>query len=389
MFAYVGKRLISPLRLGRLQKWIVWFIFLLFPIFVPLSVILRMYMGYTSFGDVLGWIGYVGLGFFSLVFAFLLIRDGIWVLATGFKKVIAAAGRGLTSKSGQLDRFDPNRRHFLTQSMNIGILGASALLTGYGAFEARRQPSVVRVSIPSPRLPGEFEGFRIAQISDIHVGPTVKREYVETIVEQVNQIEPDAIVFTGDLADGRVADLREDVAPLKDLSAPFGKFFVTGNHEYYAGPEDWIEEVNRLGFEVLLNEHSILQRGSGRIVLAGVTDYHGGHFVENHTSDPGAAAAGTNRDDFRILLAHQPRSIFSVAEQGFDIQLSGHTHGGQYFYGNILIALSQPFLKGLHRHHNTWIYINSGTGYWGPPIRLGVPSEITIITLTASKRQIV
>ncbi len=389
MYAYLGRRLVAPLRLRRPWKWTAWFIYLLFPISVPLSVILRMHLGYMPLGDVLGWIGYTGLGFFSLVFAFFLVRDLAWIVMRGLAKVRATAGGTTTSEQGRPDPSDPGRRHFLVQSMNMGILGASALLTGYGAFEARRQPSIVRISIPSPRLPGEFEGFRIAQISDIHVGPTVKRDYVETVVDQVNLLETDLIVFTGDLADGRVSDLREDVAPLRDLSAFFGKFFVTGNHEYYAGAEAWIEETGRLGFEVLMNEHSILRNGSGRIILAGVTDYHAGHFIESQRSDPVAAAAGTDHNDFRILLAHQPRSIFPAAEAGYDLQLSGHTHGGQYFYGNILIALSQPYTRGLHRHGNTWIYVNSGTGYWGPPIRLGVPSEITVITLTASKNRVV
>jgi len=262
----------------------------------------------------------------------------------------------------------------------------SALLTGYGTYEARRRATVVEVSVPISNLPPEFEGFRIAQISDIHAGPTIKRPWVKTITEQVDQLETDLIAFTGDLADGSVKALRMDVEPLKELSAPHGKFFVTGNHEYYFGAEAWINEVDRMGFTVLLNEHQVLRKDSAHIILAGVTDYNGGRFIGNHTSDPKKALIGAPQESVKILMAHQPRSIYSSVEEGYDFQLSGHTHGGQYIFGNLIIALSQPYLKGLHRQDDTWIYINSGTGYWGPPLRLGAPSEITVITLTASGR---
>ena len=269
--------------------------------------------------------------------------------------------------------------------MNPCFIGLSAFRTGYGIYEARRRPTVVEVSVPISDLPPEFEGFRIVQISDIHTGPTIKRDYVQIVSEQVNRLEADLIAFTGDLVDGSVAALRNDVAPLKELSAPHGAYFVTGNHEYYSGAEAWIDEIDRIGFTVLLNEHHVLRKGSAHIVLAGVTDYHAGRFIKSHASSPKAALAGAPRDLVKVLMAHQPRSIYSSAEEGYDLQISGHTHGGQYFYGNLLIALSQPYLRGLHRQDETWIYINSGTGYWGPPLRLGVPSEITVITLKGSK----
>jgi uncharacterized protein len=263
----------------------------------------------------------------------------------------------------------------------MGILGLSSMLSGYGFYEARKIPDVVNVDIPVHNLHENLAGFRIVQITDIHVGSTIKRNYVQGIVDKVNSLNPDVIVFTGDLADGMVSTHREDVAPLAELSARYGSFFVTGNHEYYMGVEAWIEEVDRLGFTVLLNEHRIISHGAGSLLLAGVTDFNGGYFIKSHESSPQAALEGTPPDTLKVLLAHQPRNIFAASSAGYDLQISGHTHGGQYFPWNHFVRLQQPYTKGLHKHENTWLYVSKGTGYWGPPVRIGVPSEITVITL--------
>lgn len=337
---------------------------------------------HTWWSDISGWIGYTGLGFFSMVLAFLLVRDSIWIFVVIMKSITAKARRILNTESLPNRAPDRGRRHFLIQSMNFGLLGTSALLTGCGFYEARRNPALVKVTIPLSNLPKELEGLQIAQISDLHVGITIKRDYVERIVRKVNELEAPLIAFTGDLADGLVPSIGEEVAPLRDLHAPCGKFFVTGNHEYYSGVEDWIEEINRLGFTVLTNSHRIISHRNASFVLAGVTDYSGGRFLKSHTSNPKGSIDGADPGIVKILLAHQPRSIFAAAEAGFDLQISGHTHGGQYIPWNIFVELYQPFTKGLHRYKNTWIYVNRGTGYWGPPLRLGIPSEITLITLT-------
>jgi predicted MPP superfamily phosphohydrolase len=187
--------------------------------------------------------------------------------------------------------------------------------------------------------------------------------------------------LTGDLVDGSVDQLGYDVAPLAQVQSRSGNFFVTGNHEYYSGVIEWVEEVRRLGFTVLLNEHQVIARGKANLLLAGVTDYRGGNFLTSHRSDPQKALEGAPAADVKILLAHQPKNIFAAARAGYDLQISGHTHGGQFFPWNLLVGFAQPYVYGLHTHENTQIYVSRGTGYWGPPVRVGSPSEITLIAL--------
>jgi len=259
---------------------------------------------------------------------------------------------------------------------------AAGVMTALGFVGARRTASVVHVEVPIASLPQSLSGFRIVQISDVHVGLTIKRRYVDAIVEVVNWLGADMIAITGDLVDGSVADLAQHVAPLANLSSRHGTFFVTGNHEYYSGAHDWIAELRRLNVQVLLNRHVVLQHDGRTVVVAGVTDPSAHHFVPAHRSDPHASLRGVPPDaGVRLLLAHQPRSAVTAADAGFDLQLSGHTHGGQFFPWNFFIRLQQPFAAGLHRLHGLWVYVSRGTGYWGPPQRFGVPSEITCLTL--------
>jgi predicted MPP superfamily phosphohydrolase len=251
-------------------------------------------------------------------------------------------------------------------------------------YESHRKADIEEVEVPLAHLPDEFHGFRIVQFSDTHVGPTIKRKFVERIAEQISALRADLLVFTGDLVDGSVPWLRDDVAPLKDLSAPHGKYFITGNHEYYSGALPWINEVGRLGYDVLLNEHRIVARGSGKIVVAGVTDYSAGDFIAEQASSPSRALEHAPAGLVRILLAHQPRTVFEATRVGTDLQLSGHTHGGQFFPWNYLATLNQPFIKGLHKYEKTWVYVNRGAGYWGPQVRVGAPPEITVLKLVAA-----
>jgi predicted MPP superfamily phosphohydrolase len=236
--------------------------------------------------------------------------------------------------------------------------------------------------VPIADLPVSLHGFTIVQISDVHVGPTISRDYVESIVGAVNRLQADLIAVTGDLVDGSVARLREHVEPLRDLSSRHGTFFVTGNHEYYSGVTDWVDELRRLGLNVLLNEHVILRHDEASLLVAGVTDHGAHNFDESHRSDPAAAIADApDHARVRILLAHQPRSAPAALQAGFQLQLSGHTHGGQFWPWNLFVRLQQPFTAGLHRLHDLWVYTSRGTGYWGPPKRFGAPSEITRLRL--------
>ncbi len=257
-------------------------------------------------------------------------------------------------------------------------------LTLWGLWNAHRVAAVREVEVPIAGLPPALHGFTIAQISDVHVGPTIRRGWLQAVVDRVNALEADLVAITGDLVDGTVHELGPHVAPLAALASRHGTYFVTGNHEYYSGAHAWIVELRRLGVRVLLNEHVLLRHGGATLALAGVADWSAHHFDASHRSDPQAAIAGlVDAAALRVLLAHQPRSAVAAARAGFHLQLSGHTHGGQFLPWNWFVRLQQPFTAGLNRLQDLWVYVSRGTGYWGPPKRLGAPSEITRLRLVA------
>jgi predicted MPP superfamily phosphohydrolase len=230
-------------------------------------------------------------------------------------------------------------------------------------------------------LPESFNNFTIAQISDLHVGPTIKRPYVEDVLEKISRLNPDLIAVTGDLVDGSVKYLKSELQPLKDMIAPYGTFFVTGNHEYYSGVDLWLDETDRLGMKNLINSNELISRSGDQIAIAGITDLKAHQIKPAHRSDPGLALRSVPDNITKIVLAHQPNSIHSVHEIGADLQLSGHTHGGQFWPFTYLTKLVNPYIAGFYDHYGTQIYVNRGTGYWGPPLRIGVPAEITLIRL--------
>ena len=316
----------------------------------------------------LAWIGLVCMGLFSSLFVLTAVRDLGLLLAIG----AAVLWPGAVAPGSLVT---PSAR---------AVAVAAALVTLWGFANARRTARVVRVVVPVTGLPAALDGFTIAQISDVHVGPTIKRPFVEAIVDTVNRLDVDLVAVTGDLVDGSVRDLAEHVAPLAALRSKEGSFFVTGNHEYYSGAAAWVRELRRLGLIVLLNEHAVVRRGDARLVIAGVTDFSAGHFDRGQASDPVKALAGSPPGAVRVLLAHQPRSAEAAEAAGFDLQLSGHTHGGQFLPWNLLVRLQQPFTAGLERWRRMWVYTSRGTGYWGPPKRFGAPSEITLLRLVAA-----
>ncbi|HEY4212909.1 MAG TPA: metallophosphoesterase [Steroidobacteraceae bacterium] len=262
------------------------------------------------------------------------------------------------------------------------VPGLGIVATALGFAGARRRARIVNVDVPVQNLPPALHGFSIAQVSDVHVGATIRSPYVEKIVDAVNDLHPDLIALTGDFVDGPVRELRAHTAPLARLHATHGAFFVTGNHEYYSGASAWIAEFRRLGLHVLLNEHAVIRHNGAALVVAGVTDFSAHHFNPAERSDPAAALAGAPADAAaKILLAHQPRSAAAAAQAGYDLQLSGHTHGGQFWPWNHFVRFQQPFTAGLHRLNRLWVYVSRGTGYWGIPNRFGAPSEITRLRL--------
>lgn len=312
--------------------------------------------------DRLTWAGMLCMGLFSSLLMFTLLRD---LLLLGAR----LAGAGMPAVAAGTAAAVP-----------LLALGATLL----GLVNARRTPRVRRIDVPIARLPAALEGFRIVQISDIHVGPTIKRDYLQAIVDRVNALQPDVVAITGDLVDGSVRELADHVAPLAMLRARDGAYFVTGNHEYYSGVHGWTAELRRLGVRVLNNEHVVLRRHDAALVLAGVPDFSGHHFDRAHRSDPAQALRGAPPAAVKVLLAHQPRTAPAAAQAGFDLQLSGHTHGGQFFPWSLFVPLQQPYTAGLHQLGRLQVYVSRGTGYWGPPKRIGAPSEISELRLTVS-----
>ncbi len=232
------------------------------------------------------------------------------------------------------------------------------------------------------RLPKALSGTTIVQITDMHVGPTIGRKFVEEIVRQVNALSPDVVAITGDLVDGSVSMLQDQVAPIAELKARYGVYFVTGNHEYYSGSESWCRKLAELGVRVLHNERVSIGEGEVSFDLAGVDDHSVTRF--GGTSDVAKAVEGRDPERELVLLAHQPRTAFAADRHGVGLQLSGHTHGGQIWPWTYLVYLQQPVVAGLARIGRTLVYVSRGTGYWGPPMRLRAPAEITRIVLESA-----
>jgi uncharacterized protein len=367
LHVYIGARILPSLP-GSLAPVALTLLLVVSVLFVPLGMFARR-LTRPPAADTLAAIGLLFMGLFSSLLVLTLLRDVLLLVSALVNLVIPAA-----------IPLEPVR------TVSAAAVPALALLiTLLGYWNARRTAGVVQVDVPLRGLPPGLQGFRIVQISDIHVGPTIRRGYIERIVEAVNRLKPDLVAITGDLVDGSVHELGAHVAPLGRLLSRHGSFFVTGNHEYYSGVVPWVAELQRLGIKVLQNEHVVIERQGAQLVLAGVPDYSAAHFEESHRSNPAAALGGAPRDAAaKVLLAHQPRSAPAAEQAGFDLQLSGHTHGGQFLPWNFFVKFQQPFTAGLHRLGRMWVYVSRGTGYWGPPKRFGAPSEITEITLVAS-----
>ncbi|WP_329441300.1 metallophosphoesterase [Streptomyces canus] len=273
----------------------------------------------------------------------------------------------------------PSRRLFVSRVVAGAAAAAAVGTVGYGTYGVLRGPRVKRVTVPLAKLPRAAHGYRIAVVSDIHLSPVLGRGFAQKVVDTINSTRPDLIAVVGDLVDGSVKDLGPAAAPLARLEARHGSFFVTGNHEYFSGAEQWVEEVRRLGLRPLENDRTEL----AWFDLAGVNDIAG----ESEGRGPDFAKALGDRDTARacVLLAHQPVQIHDAVDHGVDLQLSGHTHGGQLWPGNLLAEAANPTVAGLERYGDTQLYVSRGAGAWGPPTRVGAPSDITVIEL-ASKQ---
>ncbi len=281
---------------------------------------------------------------------------------------------------------DPARRLFLARSLALVAGAAAAGTVGYGVVNEMAGPIVRRVEVPLGRLDPQIDGFRIAVVSDLHLGPILHRDFTERVVSTINGQQPDLIAIVGDLVDGSVAQLGRSAEPLRRLSAPHGAYFVTGNHEYFSGVTQWVDEVRNLGVHPLRNQHTEIIGGrTSAFDLAGVNDATGGSY--SAAEAPDYTAALRHRDPARpvVLLAHQPVQVHEAARRGVDLQLSGHTHGGQLWPFQYAVRLQQPVVSGLARVGRTWLYVTSGVGAWGPPVRVGSRSDVTMVTLRSTR----
>lgn len=332
------------------------------------------------------WSGYVWLGCFSLLMTLTILRDtgwGIWRIIDRLRRPSKAAVSGSeTPPAAFAGDTTMSRRHLFLSASSATVLAGAASGTAIGYKQARDLARVKRTEIKVVGLPEALDGFRIVQISDLHVGPTIRKDFLQAVVDRVNELDADLIAITGDLVDGVPGKMRAEITPLGELRATHGSFYVTGNHEYYWGAAEWVEEVRQLGVVPLVNAHRVIAHKGASLVVAGATDYSAKRMLPEHASDPVAALRDAPASaDFKLLLAHQPKSIYAASEAGADLQLSGHTHGGQFYPWNIVVGLAHPFSVGLGLYEKTQIYVSRGTGYWGPPLRLGAPSEISELIL--------
>ncbi len=310
------------------------------------------------------WLGFTLMGFGLILF---------FTLGTGdlFRLMVSPG-------------LDPQRRDFLIRWIPWASLGTATALAWRGYQTAISSPVVKQVPLSVANLPADLHNLKIVQISDLHVGHLLRRPHVERVVEMTMNLQPDLIFLTGDLVDGTPEYLERDFEPLRQLKARYGVFAVTGNHEYYWQAESWIKVFKETGFDVLLNEHRRISIGKSQLLVAGITDLQGGRFYENHAPNVEQALKGSEPSDFSILLAHQPNSYKLAQGHPIDLQMSGHTHSGQFYPAAFLIRFFQRYYRGLYRHdERLWIYVNQGTGFWGPPNRLGLPSEITLLELNS------
>uniref|UniRef100_UPI004057B4C5 metallophosphoesterase n=1 Tax=Candidatus Electronema sp. TaxID=2698783 RepID=UPI004057B4C5 len=316
----------------------------------------------------ISWLGYLWLGMLLLFFVFFLCADAL--------KILALAGRLLLRGCAKPDPACWQQLSRLTAAAGLLVVLTA---TAFGVKKGAEPPAVHRVEISLNQLPAAFKGFKIVQISDVHIGEMTTAAGLAEIVAIVNRLQPDMVAITGDLVDGHAAQLRGELAPLGGLRAKEGVFFVTGNHEYYSGAEDWLPEIERLGVRILRNERTELRRGGDSVVIAGVNDHKAGRFGD--APDYERALGGIAPGRTVILLAHQPAAAQKAAVWQPDLVLSGHMHGGQIWPFKYFVLLQQPYIRGLYREGGTQLYVNQGTATWGPPMRVGTEKEITELIL--------
>lgn len=368
LHAYLWQRLVRAPDLGSAFTRLGTRAIIGLGILLPLGMIASRFLPRPA-GPAFAWVSYFWFGF-AVVLFFLLLGS----------EVIRGAVHAASAFSGGMT---PERRQFLSRAIAAGVAALGVIVGGAGVASALGPVEVTRTDVRIRRFPTKLRGLKIAQISDLHIGPTIGKTWLEDVVRRVNKENPDIVAITGDLVDGSVEELREHVAPLANLRAKHGVYFVTGNHEYYSGAAAWMAHLETLGVRVLRNERVTIGEGDDAFDLAGVEDYSARRFP-GHGADMNAIVEGRNPERPLVLLAHQPKHVLEASKYGVDLQLSGHTHGGQIFPWGYAVKIDQPYVAGLDQHGDTQIYTSRGTGYWGPPMRVGAPAEIAVLTLSGT-----
>jgi predicted MPP superfamily phosphohydrolase len=372
---FVWRRLVKRSELPPFWHRGITLAFVVLYLSIPLTTMLRN--DAPAFSTNAGWVAYPWMALIALTFVALLIIE--------LFRLLIWSGRTIARRPAP--EVSLSRRTFLARVTGGAALTVGGTSMARGMIEARGTHEIVDVEIYLSKLPASLDGFTIVQLTDLHVGLTIDRGFVQRVVDRANALSPDLIALTGDFVDGKVEDLRDDIAPLAGLKAKHGVYAVTGNHEYYAGVDPWIAEISRLGATYLRNARVTIGDGDASFELAGVDDHNakgGDHGEDLH-------AATKDRDPTRalVLLAHQPRQVRRAAKYGVDLQLSGHTHGGQIWPWHFIVKIQQGgLLAGRYEYENTQLYVSRGCGYWGPPVRVLAPLEITRVILRSGTRPI-
>ncbi len=372
---YLYRRLVHGVVPSRSARFVALAVLVLFTLLLMLRRSLQRLLP-EAYADTLTVASYTWMGVALLLVISTLGLDLAWGMMAAGQRLRALA-------APQPPRVvDEERRRFLSQAMAGSAAIAGGGLAAYGHWRAFAPPVVTELAVKIPKLPRALEGLSIVQLTDIHVGPFIRRHFMDELVLRTNALRPDLVAITGDLVDGDVPTLGEAVSALGNLQARFGRFFVTGNHDYSSGDVAWTEFLQALGVQVLRNRHVSIGDAGGSFDLVGVDDWSGGRRRGRQGYDLEKALAGRDPDRAAVLLAHQPSNFEVAARRGVDLQISGHTHGGQIFPMTFLIGLGWEHSAGLYRHEDAHIYVSRGCGFWGPPMRVGSPPEIVKLVLT-------
>lgn len=368
-YRFLRNRLLHPIENEQLKNTIRWGILLILLItIVPISLnklVPSLY--FQNWFRGLLYVSYLGIGFITLILSYFFAwvpLEKIWFYRED-------------KKNKESKNFDPRRRHFFQNSINLGLLALTTGTSGLAESQIDQKPAIVKVPLEA-KIPLDHKDLSFVQISDVHLGLSTDITFIDDLVDQVNALRPDFLAITGDMVDGNVFQLKDQVDKLMKIKTRYGIYFVSGNHEYYSNINEWYTYLKKLGIKVLHNQFEIINHHGFKLLIGGVPDY----MTDPDSNPVKSISLLKERVDFKLLLAHQPMNYKEAQKAGYDLMVCGHTHAGQYWPATELIKIIQPFVSGMGSYKGLKVYVNSGTGYWGPPMRLATRSEITQFSFT-------